>query len=117
VRIWDLSTEVDLSGAFVENGISQDDLWVDPLIGARILWHFADRWSLIGRGDIGGFGVGSDFAWNASAYVGFEAARWCTLVLGYRAIGVDYDNDENGSGAFAYDVITNGGVLGAAFTF
>ncbi len=93
-RIWDLSTKVNLSGAHVENGISQDDLWVDPLLGARALWRFADRWSLIGRGDIGGFGVGSDFAWNASAYVGFEAAHWCTLVLGYRAIGVDYDNED-----------------------
>ena len=34
---------------------------------ARYSWPFADQWSLNLRGDIGGFGVGSDFAWQAIA--------------------------------------------------
>jgi hypothetical protein len=36
---------------------SQD--WVDPLVGGRWIWAFADDWSLIARGDIGGFGMKS----------------------------------------------------------
>ncbi len=39
--------------------------WIDPLIGGRYLWRFADGWNIIARGDIGGFGVGSDFSWHA----------------------------------------------------
>lgn len=117
IRVWDLSVDADLSGALVENGITGDETWVDPLIGVRGDYHLTDTWSLIVRGDIGGFGVGSDFAWNAAAYLGWAPARWCTLLAGYRAVGVDYDNDEDGQGAFAYDTITNGAVLGAAFLF
>jgi hypothetical protein len=117
IRVWDLSTEVDLSGALVENNITADETWVDPLVGARVDWRFADQWSLIGRGDLGGFGVGSEFAWNAAAYVGWSPATWCTLLLGYRAVSVDYDNETDGRGHFRYDVITHGGVLGAAFGF
>ena len=33
--------------------------WVDPIVGVAGRYDFSDRWSLEGRADIGGFGVGS----------------------------------------------------------
>ena len=44
-----------------------DKSWVDPLVGARVILPIGEKWSFIGRGDVGGFGVGSDLAWNAVA--------------------------------------------------
>src|SRR5882672_8564650 len=35
--------------------------WWDPVVGVRVILPFAQRWSAMLYGDIGGFGVGSDF--------------------------------------------------------
>jgi hypothetical protein len=118
MRAWDVSSTVNLSGAYVESGISADESWIDPLVGARVIWPFADHWSMASRADIGGFGVGSDLSINASLDVGYQVASWCTLVGGYKALWVDYDNDKGGgAGTFVYNVITHGFRVGAAFGF
>lgn len=31
--------------------------WLDPFIGGRWIWNFAENWSVVARGDIGGFGI------------------------------------------------------------
>lgn len=36
--------------------------WVDPIVGLRARFDFDDRWSAVLSGDVGGFGLGSDFA-------------------------------------------------------
>ncbi|WP_404292491.1 hypothetical protein ACD578_09335 [Microvirga sp. RSM25] len=41
--------------------------WLDPVIGARIRYAMAPGHELFLRGDIGGFGVGSDFPGRLSA--------------------------------------------------
>ena len=92
---------------------STSEDWVDPLIGAR--WSTPldkrERWTLALRGDIGGFGVGSDFAWQALAVIDFQPWKHVSIDGGFRALGVDY---EEGSGVdrFAYDATTWGPVLG-----
>ena len=67
IRYMELENTVTAAAGPVLADGSKD--WVDPLIGARWLWDFADKWKLIARGDIGGFGVGSDFTWQALAAV------------------------------------------------
>jgi|SRR5215218_1595907 hypothetical protein len=53
------------------------------------------------RGDGGGFGVGSDFCWQAIAAYGWDFARYNNItflgVLGYRALYVDYAQGRVGS--------------------
>ncbi len=90
-------------------GTSED--WVDPLIGARWSAPLGDKWNLRLRGDIGGFGVGSDFAWQALAIIAFQPWKHVSIDGGFRALGIDY---EEGSGLdrFAYDATTWGPVLG-----
>jgi hypothetical protein len=52
------------------------------------------------HGDVGGFGAGSDRAWNAQGLRGY---RFIMLGAGatawgcYRALGEDYDNPETGA--------------------
>ena len=84
VRYWyqeaDLSLEVtrtldigdlELAGtrAFARSG-SVD--WADPVVGARVRYAVAPGHELFLRGDIGGFGVGSEFSWQAIGGYGFD---------------------------------------------
>lgn len=57
LRYLDLDNTVSIVGGPTLLDDNQD--WLDPIIGGRWLWDFADSWSLVARGDIGGFGIGS----------------------------------------------------------
>jgi hypothetical protein len=93
----------------------QGQSWVDPLIGSRIGLDLTDRWTIGGEGNIGGFGVGSDFTWNAQAFFGYEFSlfgRPTTLLFGYRALYQDYDHND-----FEWDVTMHGPMIGTATRF
>lgn len=94
--------------------VDQDQDWVDPFIGARWQWHFADKWRLNLRTDLGGFGVGSDFTWNAVGLIDFQPWQHVGLFGGYRALYQDY-SDGSGSKKFEYDATTHGPILGFNF--
>ncbi|MBX3356820.1 MAG: hypothetical protein KF745_00170 [Phycisphaeraceae bacterium] len=91
------------------------ETWFDPFVGLRMGLDFAPGWSLIVRGDVGGFDVGSDFSWQAAGLVGY---RWyhkdwsMALFGGFRALGQDYTN-----GNFIWDVTTYGPLIGMEFAF
>jgi hypothetical protein len=55
------SMDVELEFLGPLPGVDQSKGWVDPFVGARWFWPMSERWTLILRGDIGGFGDGSDF--------------------------------------------------------
>jgi hypothetical protein len=88
--------------------------WTDPLFGARWMWGFADGWSLIARGDIGGFGVGSDFSWHALGLVEWQPWKYASFIAGYRALYVDYE-DGSGRDRFKFDATVHGPVFGVVF--
>jgi opacity protein-like surface antigen len=92
------------------------ETWVDPMIGVIIDIPLADRWTVALRGDVGGFGVGSDFAWQAAAFVSWQATDAIHVIGGYRYIDMDYEDGE-GTSLFKYDMAISGPVLGVAFTF
>ncbi|MCP4401258.1 MAG: hypothetical protein GY801_28665, partial [bacterium] len=78
--------------------------WIDGLAGVQWRWKFAEKWMLATRGDIGA--GGSDLAWNASAMVDWHAWKNVTLLGGYRALGIDYQDK------LTYDATIQGPVLG-----
>ncbi len=100
-----------LGGKF---GLSED--WYDPIIGVRYFYDFRNKWMISLRGDIGGFGVGSDFTWNVAALVHFQPWKNAGFIAGYRVLDQDY---ENGSGLsrFKYDMRLAGPVLGLNFVW
>jgi len=89
VQVGDL--EVAGTRAFARSG-SVD--WLDPMIGARMRYTVAPGHELWLRGDIGGFGIGSDVSWQAIGAYGFEFGTYQGItfsgVIGYRALYVDY---------------------------
>jgi hypothetical protein len=107
------NTRIEIRDAPSEPSGEQN--WVDPIVGGRVSWQPAKAWTLSARGDVGGFGIGSDISWNASGVVAYRVYDF-SFVLGYRAWHADY---ETGSGAdlFKYDVTTFGPGLGMTFHF
>jgi hypothetical protein len=117
-------TLTDLGGLDVSRGIaiarggSVD--WVDPVVGGRIRYNLAPGQDLMLRADVGGFGAGSQFSWNALAAYSFVFAKRDGVtysgILGYRALDVDY---EQGSGRtkYVYDVLQHGPITGLTVAY
>jgi hypothetical protein len=68
------------------------------------------------EGDIGGFGAGSDFAWQLYPLIGADVSKHVTIGGGYRVLSMDYTTGNEGE-QFKYDVVTQAIVIGAAFHF
>jgi hypothetical protein len=86
-RYWYLSANLDFGGT---TNPSKSTQWVDPFLGARLNADITEKLLFNIRGDVGGFGVGSDFSWNALAVFGYRFTDNITGLLGYRALYVDY---------------------------
>lgn len=138
VRYWhqDASVSADLAATLTISGplglagltVSGDRVfaksgsvdWVDPIVGARLRYQVAPSQELMLRGDIGGFGAGSDLSWQLIGTYGWQMCTVGGLVLdgyvGYRALSVDY---EQGSGVkeYRYDVLQHGPVFGLTTRF
>lgn len=94
-----------------------DEHWIDPVLGLRGQVFLTPQWSLYGSGNVGGFGLVSNFTWGLKGGVGYHFNDSIALHLQYKAIGVDYDNDKSGRSRFTYDTVTHGPLLGVALAF
>ena len=96
--------------------ISQSRTWTDPIFGFMGITDLTEsrKWEFRLKGDIGGFGVASQFMWNFLATVGynFQAGNVnLAPYLGYRAFYQDF-KDGSGQDAYQWDVTLHGPVLG-----
>ena len=99
--------------------VSSEQDWTDPVVGARIRLPLGEGFRLAINGDVGGFGVSSEFAWSATALVEWDFTLFGaqgSLELGYRAIGSDYADGE-GAGRFEWDVVQHGALVGLSLRF
>ena len=94
--------------------------WVDPVFGARLRYTVAPGHELFLRGDVGGFGLGSDFSWQAIGGYGFDFGAWQGItfsgIVGYRALYVDYAQGF-GRTRYEFDMLQHGPVLGVSMRF
>ena len=90
--------------------VSGSKSWVDPFVGFRARYNVTDKLYIAGRGDVGGFGVGSDLSWNAVGAIGYQWNNRFSTEMGYRCLSVDYSED-----GFVYDTETSGVFLGLTF--
>lgn len=113
LRTWSVDTELSFQGGAL-NGVSVSDgnTWVDPLLGVKGRLKLSDNFYLTGWLMAGGFGVSSDFMWDAMGAAGYQFNDTVSAVVGYRAVGVDYRN-----GAFVYDVVQQGPIIGLTVKF
>ena len=98
--------------------VKKEETWLDPLIAARFTIPMQSKWRLGLQGDIGGFGIASDFAWQVFPFVGYRFSPVFELAGGYRAIGMKYDTGEPGTtDYFLYDMVIFGPQLGIVLRF
>lgn len=119
LRYWQVDADITVGGGGPLGetlAASEKENWVDPVLGLRYALPLGERWVLAGRGDIGGFGIGSDFSWHVTVYAGWRMTEQATLLLGFRYLDVDYD-DGTGSDRFLWDVAEGGPTLGLAWRF
>ncbi|WP_038159471.1 hypothetical protein [Verrucomicrobium sp. BvORR106] len=90
----------------IPTSLSDSKGWVDPFVGVRGCYNFTDRFYVVGKADVGGFGVSSDLAWQVYGALGCHLSRRAVLELGYKHMSVDYT-----SGGFTNDVRTSGVLL------
>jgi len=106
----------NVGGGTTNRSRSTTETWVDPFIVARLRSDPAKKFIYQLRGDIGGFGVGSDFAWQIQAYAGYRFSKLFQLTGGYRILGMDYDKG-SGEDRFMYDMNIFGAVVRFGFNF
>jgi hypothetical protein len=85
--------------------------WVDPILGVRGRVYLVSQLFVPYYLDVGGFGVGSDFASQGFTGLGY-GFPWIDVVLAYRYLYMDYKEDN-----FAYDATTHGLKLGVVLRF
>ena len=120
MRLNNVNAEVNilrntLGGGTQPLGASITRTWIDPIIIARFTHDLDNKWLFIVRGDLGGFGIGSDFTWQVQGYVGYRFSKLFHTSLGYRAIGINYDSGYDAE-RFRYDMITFGPNLRFVFS-
>lgn len=96
--------------------INADEDWIEPFVGVRASATIVGGWRLSLRGDVGGFDVdGSSLAWQLipAAEYQWSHERWQVgLLVGYRALGQDYESD-----GLTWDVVTHGPLLGFSIQY
>jgi len=112
-RLWYFKDSLDVIIGSTELGFTgKGYTWVDPMIGAKFRLQCDCRFYLSGWGMIGGFGASSKIDWDVFGGVGYQIRENMSVLVGYRAIGVDYEGDE-----LLFDAIQHGPMIGTLFEF
>jgi hypothetical protein len=116
-----LQTEVDVRVNTIPAGTEEatgrhHKTWYDPVIIARLSADIHNKWLFQFRGDLGGFGVGSDFTWQLQGYVGYRFTKVFQLTGGYRILSMDYQSGDVPK-EFIFNMSEFGPVIRFGFNF
>ncbi|GAB4066837.1 hypothetical protein GCM10028812_16880 [Ancylobacter sonchi] len=111
MRVWHVSTDIDFHGQSLDGRRGRDSAtWVDGLAGLKGRYDLTDKLYLTGWGLVGA--GGADLDWDVGGGVGYAFNERLSLMVGYRALGVDYSQD-----GFLFDVVEQGPMLGTVLKF
>jgi len=113
---FDLSTDLRIRVLEQRREASRDVSWVDPLVGLNVVVPFSGKWTYTLRGDVGGFGVGSDFTWHMITTFRRQNTEKFAWHFGYRVVASDYE-DGRGQNCQRYDLRQHGPGVGIAIGF
>jgi len=123
VRWWhnnfDFNFDLDLAGNRIRSKSSSRTYdWYDPVIGARWTYPINDTWSFRLRGDVGGFGIASDFTAVVEAVALYDITEDWQLKMSFKSLWVDYEEGTEGTADyFAYDTANFGPIIGITYKF
>ena len=90
-----------------DRSISTNDLF----IGARMK-ILSELWEFLLRGDLGGFGWGSELSWRINALGTYNFSDCFALNFGIQSLGIDYEEAN-----YSHDMMTVGLTVGGQFKF
>ena len=90
--------------------------WFDPIVGLDAELRFGRRLALHVRGDVGGFGMGSDLAWWFTAGLEYRFSRLFSLAAGWAVMDADFTSG-SGDDEFTWNLTLSGPQLVAGFRF
>jgi len=121
---FDLSNQLKLTiispitGNTTVRKASADASWVDPMLGLVYQVPFRDDWRFALRGDVGGFGIGSDLSYQLLATAHWQSSGSVGVVFGYRLIAFDYEDGRRGARGYErYDLTEQGPLVGVTIAF
>ena len=120
-RLTSLSTGIDgrrnvFPAGTEEVAANGSKTWMDPILITRFSAAIKEKWLFQFRGDIGGFGIGSDLTWQLQAYTGYRFGKVFQLTAGYRYLSVDYDKGVDAE-RFIFNMASFGPVVRFGFNF
>jgi len=101
------------SGVITERAFRDTDR-LDPFVGARYIANWTDRIVFIARGDVGGFGIGSDLVWQVAAGFAYRMTPGILFGFQYRWMDTDYETS-SGENFFKFDIQQQGLLFGMIF--
>ncbi|MBY3027080.1 hypothetical protein [Rhizobium leguminosarum] len=110
-RVWSVDTTIGFNGGILGGREASDGAtWIDAMAGIRGNYFLTPEiyltgWGLVGTG-------GADVDWDVQLGLGYKFSDTISAVAGYRALGVDYNDD-----GFVFDVVQQGPILGLAIRF
>lgn len=112
-RAWWLDLQIDYqAGSLPAKSVKKSKGWVDPMVGLRGQISVTDKVFLSGLADIGGFGLGSDWQWEAQGSVGYRFNQPVSASVGYRHLDIDLED-----GGLVTNVYLSGPYLSIDFNF
>jgi len=118
IRWWHNTFDLSLSGRLGEKRWSRTVDWYDPVIGAVWMVPINDSWSLRLRGDMGGFGIASDFTAAIEAGALYDINEKWQLDMRFKSLWVDYKEGHIGKqDRFTYNTVNFGPILGITYKF
>jgi hypothetical protein len=93
--------------------------WTDFVVGGIVTLSINEKWSLLVRADVGGFGweSSSDLSWMVGAFADYHWTETTTIRLGYNVLDIDKYRDPGRFGFEKVDLQIRGPVIAAIFTF
>ena len=96
----------------LNRSFSLTERWADPYLGLGGRYNLTKVFYLTGKGDVGGFDVGSEITAQGYAAVGCHVTRDIYAEAGYRILYYDYD-----SGGFLFKASTRGAQITVGIVF
>jgi hypothetical protein len=91
LRVFDDTLKIDFP--ILEDRKIEVTQW-DPIVGAQGTWDLCENVAFRLRGDVGGFGLDSDFTYQGIAFLAWEFLPHWVLSGGYRILGYKYDEGD-----------------------
>ncbi len=96
LRAFDMKVDSKLNAAapgVSDRDLSVDTSWVDPLIAARVIAPFGDKWFGTAYADAGGYVTQDSSTWQAVGTVGYRFNDRWSAQFGYRYMNIEKEID------------------------